>query len=260
VRIFLLYKMYLVNYIFLNKKPVASLTMDTHRKPIIIGLCGLEGSGKNTSGNILMQKGFKQRSFANTLKHAVSHIFGWEFEMLEGVTEVSRKWREEIDPYWSHELNMPELTPRKILQLVGTNIMRNHLDDNIWMLSLKRQLLKDIEEGNNVIITDCRFPSEAEYIKKLGGIIIKIERQSSLPLWLQDFHILANSIDPKKYVSNSKYCTDCAQIFYEQNGTHPAETSLLAYSNFDYVIENNSSEEALINNINTMLNKLYKNY
>ena len=65
---------------------------------MIIGLVGFIGSGKGTVGDILETQGFSKDSFAKPLKDACSIMFGWPREMLEGDTEVSRKWREE--PEW----------------------------------------------------------------------------------------------------------------------------------------------------------------
>ncbi len=61
---------------------------------MIVGLVGFIGSGKGTVGDILEQKGFIKDSFAKPLKDACSVMFGWPREMLEGDTEVSRKWRD----------------------------------------------------------------------------------------------------------------------------------------------------------------------
>ena len=45
---------------------------------MIIGICGLQSSGKDTLGNILVEKyGFKKLSFAGVLKDIVSILFGW---------------------------------------------------------------------------------------------------------------------------------------------------------------------------------------
>ena len=113
-----------------------STTTDSSRG-VVIALCGFEGSGKNAVAEILQQQGYKAVSFAHTLKQAVAIIFGWEFELLEGITEESRAWREQVDEFWSTELNMPGLTPRRVLQLIGTDVMRQHFSDRIWVLSLK---------------------------------------------------------------------------------------------------------------------------
>ena len=63
---------------------------------MIIGICGLIGSGKDTIADILVQeKNFEKLSFADKLKDGVASVFGWDRQMLEGKTDSSRSWREE---------------------------------------------------------------------------------------------------------------------------------------------------------------------
>jgi len=52
---------------------------------MIIGICGFIGCGKDTvADHLTNEHGFRRESFAGTLKDAVSVVFGWDREMLEG--------------------------------------------------------------------------------------------------------------------------------------------------------------------------------
>lgn len=56
----------------------------------IIGITGLIGSGKDTIADYLITShSFKRLSFASSLKDAVSAVFGWNRDMLEGTTTAS---------------------------------------------------------------------------------------------------------------------------------------------------------------------------
>ena len=101
---------------------------------MIIVIAGLIGSGKDTTADYLVNvHGFRKESFAGSLKDAVSDIFGWDRVLLEGQTQHSREWREQIDEWWSERLEQPKLTPRWVLQYVGTDVMRKWFHNDIWV-------------------------------------------------------------------------------------------------------------------------------
>ena len=43
---------------------------------MIIGICGLIGSGKGTVADILVERNYKKISFADKLKDGVAEVFG----------------------------------------------------------------------------------------------------------------------------------------------------------------------------------------
>ena len=143
---------------------------------MIVGLVGFIGSGKGTVGDILEQKGFIKDSFAKPLKDACAVMFGWSRELLEGDTEMSRKWREEPDSYWSEKFGR-EFTPREALQKMGTEAGRDVFHKDIWVISLLNRA-----KGKDVVVTDVRFQNEIEYIQGNGGIVIRVKRGED-PAW-----------------------------------------------------------------------------
>tara|TARA_B100001287_G_scaffold267083_1_gene261751 strand:+ start:2401 stop:2994 length:594 start_codon:yes stop_codon:yes gene_type:complete len=149
---------------------------------MIIGICGLIGSGKGTVADILVeQHNYEKLSFADKLKDGVSSVFGWDRQMLEGDTDESRKWREEEDKFWTEETG-ETVTPRLILQLFGTDCMRNGFYDGIWVSLVKQELLKN--KDKNYVIPDVRFENEAKMIRSLGGRICQVRRGPD-PLWFR---------------------------------------------------------------------------
>ena len=98
---------------------------------MIIGITGLIGSGKDTVTNFFVNRGCVRDSFASPLKDVCASIFGWERADLEGDTVDSRDFRETPDMFWTRKLGIDNFTPRLALQLMGTEVMRNHFHENI---------------------------------------------------------------------------------------------------------------------------------
>lgn len=194
----------------------------------IIGICGAIGSGKDTAADYLVNfHEFRRDSFAATLKDAVSAVFGWDRELLEGRTKQAREWREQIDPWWADRMAMPELTPRLALQLWGTEVCRRGFHDDIWIASLEARLRNS---QDNIVISDCRFPNEIRAIKQAGGLVICVERGTK-PHWF-DIASSANRGDTK------------AQQWLVTEGIHASETAWIGTA-FDAVIDNNKTVQEL---------------
>lgn len=139
---------------------------------MIIGVVGYIGSGKGTVGDILVRDHqYTKFAFADALKDATATIFTWPRGLLEGDSNASRTFREKVDPWWSMKLGY-EVTPRLILQKMGTEACRNGIADNIWIAALEKR----IQGYDNVVITDCRFPNEIDFIRSAGGAIIRVRR------------------------------------------------------------------------------------
>lgn len=149
---------------------------------LVVGVLGFKGSGKDTVGDYLVEEhGFARDSFANPLKDAVSAVFGWPRELLEGDTKASREWREMPDAWWENKLDWKDhpgfrisdrFTPRVALQWFGTEVFRTSFHDSVWIYSLEHRLQKQ----DKVVITDCRFPNEVKVIKDSGGIVMRVKR------------------------------------------------------------------------------------
>jgi hypothetical protein len=201
---------------------------------MIIGICGFIGSGKDTAADYLVNfHEFKRESFAATLKDAVASVFGWDRDMLEGRTKESREWRETEDTWWTTRLGMP-VTPRWILQYWGTDVLRQHFHDDIWIASLENKLRT---AKDNIVISDCRFPNEIRGLKQQGGRIVWIQRGIT-PHWY-DIAAQAN-----KGSAN-------AQNWLAEQKIHASEYSW-AGTHFDAVIDNNKSIEHLYSQLKNL--------
>jgi len=146
---------------------------------MLIGLLGRIGSGKGSVADELVNTyGFRQDSYASTLKDITALLFNWDRAMLEGNTPESRADRELVDEWWSEKLGIENFTPRLALQLIGTDVFRNNFHPDIWMLSVMSRYKDD-----NVVISDCRFPNEVQAIREMGGRIIRVDRGEEPEWW-----------------------------------------------------------------------------
>lgn len=121
------------------------------------------------------------------------------------------------------------MTVRDFLQKLGTDGLRDGLHTNVWV----NALFADYDSTSFTafgddevildpkwIITDCRFPNEAEAVKSREGIIIRVNRTG-----------------------------------VKATNAHPSETSLDDWD-FDYVIDNDGSMEDLLEKVKTIYEKV----
>jgi len=204
---------------------------------MIIGICGFIGSGKDTAANYLVaQHGFKRDSFAGALKDAVAQVFGWDRELLEGLTPEARTWREQVDPWWSNRLSMPKLTPRWVLQYWGTDVCRFGFHDDIWIAALENRLR---HRNGHTVISDVRFPNEIQAIRNAGGIILWVKR-GPMPEWY-DCALQENTTpDDEQWLLE-----DANQLMPQRYpDVHQSEWAWVG-SVFDYELENNNTVNEL---------------
>lgn len=215
--------------------------------------------------------------YADKLKDIVCLLIGCTREQLEDRDFKEKELGEEWWYYVHSEMGFRELipyskdgydetkyrglilfkpTPRILLQQIGTELFRNLVHPNTWvnatMVSYRPfieghpNLIKSngkvLIEGQvysmgkavypNWIITDCRFPNEADAIKQKGGVVIRVNRPC------------------KECDLLNTHKMSCSKNVIE----HESETALDDY-NFDYIIENNSTIEDLIEKVRSILIK-----
>jgi hypothetical protein len=214
----------------------------------IIGLLGFIGSGKDTVSDILVEDhGFIKESFAGSVKDAVSTIFGWDRSLLEGDTEESRNFRETPDAWWSDKFGAP-VTPRNILQLMGTESCRNVFHTDIWIFATQRRICI----GKNYVISDVRFPNEMHFIRSMGGKIIRVSRGKD-PEWYYTALKQNTTHEDDLWILQDK--NELMEQMYPQ--IHSSEWACIGFES-DAHIHNDNTLEELRNKVKLSLDTLYK--
>lgn len=174
---------------------------------MLIGIHGKIGAGKDTAAEYICEKySFENNKFAGKLKEITSLMTNCDIAdcySQEGKNKYLEDW---------------DLTIGEFQQLLGTNAVRDNLHKDAWVLSTFSSFNYDTD---NWVISDVRFPNEANKIKALDGLLIKIERNVT--------------------------------IDHNRNNTHESETALDNYTGWDYIIQNNDTIQTLYKNIDDVI-------
>jgi hypothetical protein len=166
----------------------------------------------NCTREELEDRDFKEKELGEEWWYYTDSLFNStdSEQNLYSYSKYHRQLKNDLDFY------IIKLTPREILQLLGTEAGREIIHPNIWV----NALFSEYTKSSNWIITDVRFPNEIKAIKDKGGIVIRVERD------------------------------DLLRLGYLDKNAHKSETALDDYKDWDYTIKNNDTIEELINKIN----------
>lgn len=174
---------------------------------VVIGISGKAGSGKDTAA-LFIAENLRSRnpdvkceimSFAEPIKSASKILFGLSEEQL-----TDRILKELVDPRWN-------MSPRAIFQWLGTDVLRNTVDDLFFIKNMKNRIEKS--SADFIIISDIRFDNEVSFILGIdGGFMISISRPGQLgQLGTSETSHISEKIP---IIPESKFCYNI-----ENNGT-----------------------------------------
>lgn len=217
---------------------------------MFISLSGNIGSGKDTVAEYLLENyNFNQFSFAGSVKDVLSIVFGWDREMLEGKTKEAREQRNIVDAWWGERLGIPDFTPRKAMQYIGTDLFRKHFNDLIWISSVERKI-SILGKGKHIVISDTRYINELAMLKNNKCITICIERGEK-PKWY-DFALKYNLADDEtKVTMRILALTDPNPNIFNMN-IHTSEWDWIG-TEFDHILYNYGTLEELYEKIDMLL-------
>lgn len=134
---------------------------------MLIGLSGYAQVGKDSIGAALVKNyGFTRFAFADALKEVVYRLNPLFYK--DEYTEL--RVQDRVDSQgWESAKKHPEI--RRLLQVMGTEAGRQVLGENIWVDTVLNQI-----GDRDAVITDCRFPNEAQAVKDRGGFVVRVTR------------------------------------------------------------------------------------
>jgi hypothetical protein len=129
---------------------------------MIIGIAGEAGSGKGTTADVLLERGFTRGKFANALKEMFRALLRYQ-----GVEDIERYVEGDLKELPSPYLN--NKSPREFMQGIG-QWGREFGGEDFWV---------DIEfgaksEAENLLFDDLRHDNEEAAIVLRGGVVLQL--------------------------------------------------------------------------------------
>lgn len=160
-----------------NDRPLPSLA-DTLRTPLLVGVGGHKGTGKDEFASALFHIGeeidehWTVLGFSDALLGALLTLDPWVDVEHGGKRRLSEIVLEE--GYVSAKKN-PEV--RRLFQALGTDVVRNQIDEDAWVRAAEKKILSAWDKGLNVVITGVRYPNEADMVRRLRGSLVYVNRR-----------------------------------------------------------------------------------
>jgi hypothetical protein len=182
----------------------------------VVALVGYGQAGKDTAALALVDNGWKRRAFADPIRELAwkvnPKIMGdYTLRMLVG----EHGWD-------GAKVTYPGI--RQCLQHLGQGV-REIVGEGAWISAIEPRIWANIEDG--VVITDCRHPNEAEFVREVfGGSIVRITRPGVGPVnnhisetaiddITPDFEIINDSTPEelqRKLVEYAESLSDCSKV------------------------------------------------
>jgi hypothetical protein len=155
----------------------------------VLGISGWARSGKDTVADYLVENhGYVKVSFSTPMKEAM-----YRLNPRITVNEVQNTaLRIGVDIYGWEGLKDRSPDIRGLLQRFGTEIGREMFSEDFWV----DYALNSIPDGGKAVISDVRYPNEADAIRQLGGKVYRVERDG---VFAANEHASEHALDAYKF-------------------------------------------------------------
>lgn len=145
-------------------------------KTVIIGLSGPAGCGKDTLADALCdQAGFTRIALATPIKAMLEALY-------THIGVPAGAWTARDKKETAHP--MLGVSYREMMQTLGTEWAQHVLGRRHFLTAIAHdKIAAQIGEGTKrIVVTDIRFPHEAEWLRSIGGKLWAIDRPSIAPV------------------------------------------------------------------------------
>ena len=163
----------------------------------LIGITGYAQAGKDTLADFLVARfGFVKLSFADGVREMAEEINPIVFDHQGGVYE---RYNEAVFIH-GYEGAKNNTTLRDVLVGIGRGA-RNVLGENVWIDRVEKRMVED-RYNRNFVISDVRYPNEAEMVSNNGGLVWEVIRPGVEAANDEEYCSIAD-IDPDLVLMNS---------------------------------------------------------
>jgi deoxynucleotide monophosphate kinase-like protein len=146
---------------------------------MLIGLLGYAQSGKDSAAQTLVEEGFTRFAFADVMRDMLYALNPIVIPVdPDWGSDSSRRVRDLVEERGWDNAKTDVAEIRQLMQRLGTEAGRNILGENIWVDTT----MAKARGYENVVITDVRFPNEANAITTAGGELWRIVRPGIGPV------------------------------------------------------------------------------
>lgn len=142
--------------------------------PLLIGLIGRAGAGKSTVAQHLEAEwAFESLAFADPILAMVHALFNEAG--VDGAWAAERALKEQPTPVLG-------VSYRRLAQTLGTEWGRELISPELWLRVAAHKVQQARLYGLHAVISDVRFPNEAQWLVEQGGLLVRVIRPDLPPL------------------------------------------------------------------------------
>lgn len=141
--------------------------------PTLVAFAGYAQAGKDTAAAALIAEGWERISFAEPMRDAMAAL-----DPIVSAHAGITRYTDAVAEHGYDEAKGKYTEIRRLMQRLGTEVGRELFGQDFWV----ERAMAQVKPGGRYVITDCRFPNEAEAVRAAGGLVVRIRRPGTGPV------------------------------------------------------------------------------